>query len=55
MNVRDHGSVEAAVYRAVEFTGGALDVLVNNAGVFDDQPFDKLDVDDLEPACSRST
>ena len=25
-NVADHGSVEAAVYRAVEFLGGALDV-----------------------------
>jgi NADP-dependent 3-hydroxy acid dehydrogenase YdfG len=44
VNVADHGSVEAAVYRAVEFTGGALDVLVNNAGVFDIKPFDKLDL-----------
>ena len=44
MNVADQGSVEAAVYRAVEFTGGALDVLVNNAGVFDIKPFDKLDI-----------
>jgi NAD(P)-dependent dehydrogenase (short-subunit alcohol dehydrogenase family) len=44
MNVADHGSVEAAVYRAVEFTGGALDVLVNNAGVFEIKPFDKMDV-----------
>jgi len=43
MNVRDHGSVEAAVWRAVEFCGGTLDVLVNNAGVFDVVPFDKLD------------
>jgi NAD(P)-dependent dehydrogenase (short-subunit alcohol dehydrogenase family) len=44
VNVADHGSVEAAVYRAVEFAGGALDVLVNNAGVFDIKPFDKLDL-----------
>jgi NADP-dependent 3-hydroxy acid dehydrogenase YdfG len=44
VNVADHGSVEAAVYRAVEFTGGALDVLVNNAGVFDVKPFAQLDV-----------
>lgn len=44
MNVADHGSVEAAVWRAVEFTGGALDVLVNNAGVFDIKPFDKMDL-----------
>ena len=44
MNVGDHGSVEAAVWRAVEFTGGALDVLVNNAGVLAVKPFDKLDL-----------
>ena len=44
MNVADHGSVEAAVWRAVEFTDGALDVLVNNAGVFSVKPFDKLDL-----------
>lgn len=43
MNVRDHGSVEAATWRAVEFTGGALDVVVNNAGVFDIKPFEELD------------
>jgi len=44
MNVGDHGSVEAAVWRAVEFTGGALDVLVNNAGVLAVRPFEKLDL-----------
>jgi NADP-dependent 3-hydroxy acid dehydrogenase YdfG len=44
MNVADHGSVEAAVWRAVEFTGGAIDVLVNNAGVFDIKPIDKMDI-----------
>jgi NADP-dependent 3-hydroxy acid dehydrogenase YdfG len=43
MNVRDHGSVEAATYRAIEFAGGTLDLLVNNAGVFDVVPFAKLD------------
>lgn len=43
MNVRDHGSVEAATYRAIEFVGGKLDVLVNNAGVFDVVPFAELD------------
>ena len=47
MNVRDFGSVEAAVYRAVEWSGGALDVLVNNAGVFDVVPFEKLKVDEF--------
>jgi NAD(P)-dependent dehydrogenase (short-subunit alcohol dehydrogenase family) len=45
MNVRDHGSVEAAVYRAIEFTGGAVDVLVNNAGVFDLKPIEDTSVD----------
>jgi NAD(P)-dependent dehydrogenase (short-subunit alcohol dehydrogenase family) len=44
MNVGDHGSVEAAVWRAVEFTGGALDVLVNNAGTYAVKPFEKLDL-----------
>jgi len=43
MNVRDQGSVEAAAWRSVEFCGGSLDVLVNNAGVFDIVPFEKLD------------
>jgi NADP-dependent 3-hydroxy acid dehydrogenase YdfG len=43
MDVTEHGSVEAAVYRAVEFGGGALDVVVNNAGVFEIRPFDKMD------------
>jgi len=44
MNVADHGSVEAGVFRAVEFTGGALDLLVNCAGVFDVKPFPSMDV-----------
>jgi NAD(P)-dependent dehydrogenase (short-subunit alcohol dehydrogenase family) len=44
MNVRDHGSVEAAVWRAVEFCGGSLDLLVNNSGVFDVVPFSELDL-----------
>lgn len=44
MDVRDYGSVEAAVWRAVQFLGDAIDVLVNNAGVFDVQPIDKLDL-----------
>jgi len=42
MNVTDLGSVEAAVWRATEFTGGPIDVLVNNAGVFDVIPFDEM-------------
>ncbi len=42
MNVTDLGSVEAAVWHAMEFTGGPIDVLLNNAGVFDVIPFDKM-------------
>ena len=42
MDVRDFGSVEAAVWRSVDFLGGSIDVLVNNAGVFDVIPFEKL-------------
>lgn len=42
MNVRDQGSVEAAVYRAVQFLDERIDVLVNNAGVFEIAPIDKL-------------
>ena len=45
MNVRDFGSVEAAVYRAVNFAGQALDVLVNCAGSFEIVPFDKMQPD----------
>jgi len=44
MNVADHGSVEAAVYRALNFTGGALDVLVNCAGTLAPLAFGKTDV-----------
>lgn len=43
MNVGDEGSVGAAVWRATEFTGGPLDVLVNNAGVFQVAPLEALD------------
>lgn len=45
MNVRDFGSVEAAVYRAINFAGGTLDVVVNCAGVFDVVPIDKMTED----------
>ena len=44
MNLRDHGSIEAAVYRAVDFFGGEMDVLVNNAGIFDVKPFEEVDL-----------
>lgn len=44
MDVADHGSVEGGVYRAVEFLGGAMDLLVNCAGVFDVKPITSMDV-----------
>jgi NAD(P)-dependent dehydrogenase (short-subunit alcohol dehydrogenase family) len=44
MNVADHGSVEAAVFRAVTFTGGGLDVLVNCARVLQPKPIGDTDV-----------
>jgi len=43
MNLRDPGSIEAAVFRATDFGEGAIDVLVNNAGVFDVKPIDEMD------------
>jgi NAD(P)-dependent dehydrogenase (short-subunit alcohol dehydrogenase family) len=43
-NLRDHGSIEAAVFRAVDFFDGEMDVLVNNAGVFDVKPFEDTDL-----------
>ena len=48
MNLRDHGSIEAAVYRAVDFLDDGLDVLVNNAGIFAVQPFEQTDLDTWE-------
>jgi NAD(P)-dependent dehydrogenase (short-subunit alcohol dehydrogenase family) len=44
LDVREQGSVEAGVWRALEFCGGKLELLVNNAGVFDVVPFDQLDL-----------
>jgi 3-oxoacyl-[acyl-carrier protein] reductase len=43
MNVMEHGGVEAAVWRVLQFTGGVLDVLVNNAGIFLPRPFPEID------------
>jgi NAD(P)-dependent dehydrogenase (short-subunit alcohol dehydrogenase family) len=43
-NMRDHGSVEAAVFRAVDFCDGALDIVVNNAGTFDYGAFEATDM-----------
>jgi len=47
-NMADKGSVEAAVYRAVDFCGGVLDVVVNNAGAFDLKDFEDTDMDTWE-------
>ena len=44
MNLRDHGSLEAGVYRVVEDFDGAIDVLVNNAGIFGVSSIDELDL-----------
>lgn len=49
-NLRDHGSLEAAVFRAVDFFGGSIDVLVNAAGVVEFGSFDELDMDTWERA-----
>lgn len=49
-NLRDHGSLEAAVFRAVDFFGGAIDVLVNAAGVVEFGTFDEVDMDSWERA-----
>jgi NAD(P)-dependent dehydrogenase (short-subunit alcohol dehydrogenase family) len=42
MDVTDLDSVEKGVHRVLEFTGGRLDVLVNNAGAFAIQPFPEV-------------
>lgn len=42
-NLRDHGSIESAVYRAMDFLGGEMDLLINNAGIFDVKPFEECD------------
>ncbi|MEZ6014678.1 MAG: SDR family oxidoreductase [Planctomycetota bacterium] len=47
-NMRDHGSMEAAVFRAVDFCGGALDIVINNAGSFDYAAFDTTDMETWE-------
>ncbi len=42
MDVTDLAAVEEGLHRTLEATGGALDVLVNNAGVFGVHPFPEL-------------
>ena len=42
MDVADLASVEEGVHQALAFTGGVLDVLVNNAGVFTVRPFAEM-------------
>jgi NAD(P)-dependent dehydrogenase (short-subunit alcohol dehydrogenase family) len=47
-NLRDHGSLEAAVYRAVDFFEGGIDVLVNAAGLVEFSSFDEIDMETWE-------
>lgn len=42
MDVTDLASVESGLQQALELSGGVLDVLVNNAGVFDIHPFSQM-------------
>jgi 3-oxoacyl-[acyl-carrier protein] reductase len=42
MDIADHNSAEAAIFRANDFFGGTMDLLVNNAGIFSVQPFEDL-------------
>lgn len=45
LNVAEEESVSAAMWRAFEFLGDSLDVLVNNAGGFYVAPLEKTDAD----------
>ncbi|MEO0662613.1 MAG: SDR family oxidoreductase [Planctomycetota bacterium] len=47
-NLRDHGSLEAAVFRAVDFFDGSIDVLVNCAGLVEFGTFEESDLDTWE-------
>jgi len=47
-NLRDHGSLESAVFRAVDFFGGSTDLVVNCAGLVEFSPFDEIDMDTWE-------
>jgi NAD(P)-dependent dehydrogenase (short-subunit alcohol dehydrogenase family) len=41
MDVTEDGGIEGAIYRGVEHCDGVIDVLVNNAGVFDRHSFEE--------------
>ncbi|MFT4538557.1 MAG: NAD(P)-dependent dehydrogenase (short-subunit alcohol dehydrogenase family) [Planctomycetota bacterium] len=45
LDLKDIGSVEAAVWRAVDHFEGRMDVLVNNAGLFDVKPIEETSND----------
>jgi len=49
MDVTDLASVEEGVHRALGFTGGVLDVLVNNAGILRDKSFANTTEDPWDP------
>lgn len=42
MNIADYGTVEAGTWRAVDALGGSVDLLVNNAGVFNIVPMEEM-------------
>lgn len=42
MDVTEDGAIEGAIYRGVEHLDGVIDVLVNNAGIFDSRPFEQV-------------
>ncbi len=50
-DVRDRGQVEAAIAEVVQHFG-SVDVLVNNAGIIQVGPYDRMQLDDYEDAIS---
>lgn len=48
IDVADRASIDAALAHFVEKTGGRLDIMCNNAGIFTDQPFGEMDAERLD-------
>lgn len=47
-NLRDHGSLESAVFRAVDFFDGKIDVVVNCAGIVEFSEFEEVTLEAWE-------